>query len=427
MSVLRTLLFTGCLTACGLMPAWAQTSTAQGLTVGPREVHTPSDQNLVNDGTPSQAVTDPLVTQKYNEDLRDQARESQQKQAQQPVADPNAPRTGSMAVPPPAPGGAPMVDGQIPPISADMLALTPEEQQEMAMQEARGKAFDATLKNALPLEPSEIQSVIKRYEDTTKAVETPFGNVDPKPEVKIETISLEPSATPPTIRLAPGHVTSLTMLDATGQPWPVADVSWGGDFEVQAPEDGGHIIRISPLGGYKTGNMSLRLQDLTTPVTFTLKTQPDIVDYRFDARLPIPGPNALAAVIDTSYTGQAGSGDLMTILDGVPPREADILGVSGVDGRTSAYRAGGKIFVRTPLSMLSPAWSEQATSADGMKVYVIQETPVLLLSDQGRMVRANIELGAASASQPTAATAAAAAMVNKLSTSSATTTEGQNQ
>lgn len=295
------------------------------------------------------------------------------------------------AVPPPGPGGAPMVDGQIPAISADLLALTPEEQAEMAMQDARNQAFKSSVQNAMPLEPEEINTVIRRYEDTSKAIEQPFAGAAPKPEVRVETLSLEPSATPPIIKLAPGHVTSLTMLDATGQPWPVADVSWGGDFEITAPEEGGHIIRISPLGGYKVGNMSLRLKDLTTPVTFTLETQPDVVDYRFDARLPVNGPNALAAVIDTSFTSTAGSGTLMTVLDGVPPKGTQQLGVSGVDPRTTAYKIGNQIYVRTPLSMLSPAWTEQAASADGMRVYVIPETPVLLLSDQGRMMRANLD------------------------------------
>lgn len=336
-------------------------------------------------------TADPLAGSMVQESPENQARATNQPAPQPVVQNNDAARTGAMVVPPPAPGGDPMVDGQIPAISADLLALTPEEQQEIAMQEAHDKVFKSTLKNTLPLEPAEIQTVIRRYEDTTREVETPFGGKEPKPEVKIETLSLEPSATPPVVHLAPGHVTSITMLDATGQPWPVKDVSWGGDFEVQAPDEGGHIIRISPLGGYKVGNISLRLQDLNIPITFTLKTQPDTVDYRFDARLPVNGPNALSPVIDNSFTATAGDGNLMLVLDGMPPKQAEMLAVSGVDGRTSAYKLGGKVYVRTPYSMLSPAWNEQATSADGMKVYVIPETPVLLLSDNGKMVRANIE------------------------------------
>jgi intracellular multiplication protein IcmK len=75
-------------------------------------------------------------------------------------------------------------------------------------------------------------------------------------------------------------------------------------------------------------------------------------------------------------------------LSGVTPEGADILNVAGADGRTTAYIYNGLTYVRTPLTLLSPAWSGSVSSADGMKVYALDETPVVLLSDKGRMVRA---------------------------------------
>jgi intracellular multiplication protein IcmK len=65
--------------------------------------------------------------------------------------------------------------------------------------------------------------------------------------------------------------------------------------------------------------------------------------------------------------------------------------VDGVDGRTSAYNLAGRLYLRTPLTLLSPTWQSSAQSADGMKVYVLDNAPVLLLSDQGTMVRAMIK------------------------------------
>ena len=44
----------------------------------------------------------------------------------------------------------------------------------------------------------------------------------------------------------------------------------------------------------------------------------------------------------------------------------------------------------TPLTLLSPSWDSSVTSADGMNVYTLNDTPVVLLSDEGRMVRAHI-------------------------------------
>lgn len=64
------------------------------------------------------------------------------------------------------------------------------------------------------------------------------------------------------------------------------------------------------------------------------------------------------------------------------------LKVDGIDGRTTAYSRGGTMYIRTPYTMLSPAWSSSVQSGDGTKVYALNFTPVVLLSDKGKMVRA---------------------------------------
>jgi intracellular multiplication protein IcmK len=61
-----------------------------------------------------------------------------------------------------------------------------------------------------------------------------------------------------------------------------------------------------------------------------------------------------------------------------------------VDGRTTAYEYESKTYVRTPLTLLSPGWSGSVSSADGMNVYAIANSPVLLLSDRGSVVRAGL-------------------------------------
>jgi intracellular multiplication protein IcmK len=64
--------------------------------------------------------------------------------------------------------------------------------------------------------------------------------------------------------------------------------------------------------------------------------------------------------------------------------------VDGVDGRTTVWKIAETVYLRTPLTLLSPAWNASAASADGMNVYTLEDTPVILLSDQGRMVKARI-------------------------------------
>ncbi len=258
-------------------------------------------------------------------------------------------------------------------------------------QSIRQEAFDAAANGMFPLRTDEIKEIMRRYDETRKAVETPHYEL-PTPEVKVETVSLDPGVTPPVINTAVGHVTTLTVLDVTGAPWPIQDVTWAGDFEVIEPEEGGHIIRITPMANFAYGNVSMRLLTLKTPITFTLRTGRESVQYRFDARIPEYGPMAEAPLIDGGKQIVAGDKVLTQILDGVTPTDAEKLDVSGVDGRTTAILIGGTTYLRTPLTLLSPAWDSSVKSADGMHVYAMAETPVVLLSDGGKFRRATLRV-----------------------------------
>lgn len=263
---------------------------------------------------------------------------------------------------------------------------TPEELQE----EIRSEAFDAAITGMFPLKPEQIESLLKQYDKTQRAVQSPtFSN--PKPEVSVQNISLDPGAMPPVIKTAVGNVTTLNILDATGAPWPVMDVTWAGDFEIVEPEEGGHIIRITPMSHFARGNIVIRMLTLKTPLTMTLETGRDVVQYRVDARIPEYGPFASAPLMEGGKALVAGDPELTSILDGVMPGGMSKLQVVGVDGRTTAYTSGGKTYVRTPLTLLSPAWQSSISSADGMNVYALGNAPVVLLSDGGQFVRATLK------------------------------------
>jgi intracellular multiplication protein IcmK len=81
---------------------------------------------------------------------------------------------------------------------------------------------------------------------------------------------------------------------------------------------------------------------------------------------------------------------MISILDGTPTSSAVRLKVEGTDGRTSVWKIEDRMYLRTPLTLLSPAWDSSVSSADGMKVYTVPSAPVVLLSDQGRMVSVSI-------------------------------------
>lgn len=318
-------------------------------------------------------------------------------------------------------GGAqaqlPSLPGESPPPTADSNALPTgpseafsfdnsddalgfEESAGERQEQAREDAFDAALEGLLPLRPKEIRSLLERFDRTQESVETPVYP-NPKPEVVVQNISLDPGAAPAVIKLAYGHVTTVNFLDSSGAPWPVQDISWAGNFEVievgqtggGGPDEGAsftHMFRISPQSEFAYGNMSITMTALRTPVIITLETNRDVVHYRFDAVIPDYGPLAEAPLIEAGISTSAGDQDMSSILEGVIPENAQRLSVSGADGRTSAYRYNDSVYVRTPYTLLSPGWSASASSADGTRVYAINDAPVLLLSDRGRMVRAKL-------------------------------------
>lgn len=274
------------------------------------------------------------------------------------------------------------------------VAAVPYEQQleqrtrEIQVQ-ARDMAYQQAKKSVLPLETTEIKEVLGRLKDTQEAIQSPVRPA-PKPGNVIETISTDPSATPKVIQLAAGNVTTLNIVDVTGEPWPIVDLGFGGAFDVKPPEAGGHVIRITPLKDFARGNLVVRLLKMTTPITFSLQAGGETVNYRFDARIPDYGPNAKMPILDNGINAVAGDKTTTAFLEGVPPKGSEKLAVAGIDGRTSAYKYGGALYVRTPLSLISPAWQGSATSADGMNVFVLNDAPVLLLSDKGALVRARI-------------------------------------
>jgi len=267
-----------------------------------------------------------------------------------------------------------------------------EELAKKAYQEGiRKEAYDAALTGLFPMTTDQIQDLLKTFDETQKATaKTPYE--PPKPEISVQNVSLDPGVMPLTIKTAVGNVTTLNILDATGAPWPVQDVTWAGDFEVVEPEEGGHIIRITPMGHFARGNIVIRLLTLKTPLTMTLETSREVVQYRVDARIPEYGPMAQAPLIaGASGRGFAAGDTTMTsLLDGVMPTGMTKLNVAGVDGRTSAYFMNGMTYVRTPMTLLSPAWQNSMTSADGMNVYALVSAPVVLLSDNGNFVRATL-------------------------------------
>lgn len=295
----------------------------------------------------------------------------------------NLPVSGQIAIPTGGLGVTPQTPEEV-----QMQMEAEMEEQKLKMREAD---FNSALEILMPLTPQEVRTLLDKFRDSREAAETPI--TVPEPKNRIESVSLDPAATPLKIKLAPGYVSTISIIDSTGMPWAIQDLSWAGKVDVDTPETGGHIIRLTPSAAHGSGNISLRLVDLITPVTFSFEIGLEEVDYRFDARIPKQGPLKKVQLIEYGgiKTVAGGNQNIMAVLDGtITGEDSKKLMLEGVDGRTSAWRIDDTVYLRTPLTLLSPSWNESASSGDGMNVYTLGDTPVILLSDGGKMIKARV-------------------------------------
>lgn len=287
-----------------------------------------------------------------------------QTQAQTPVAPQALPSLEAPAIPP-----APQVSQPIP---TSLRAP-------IAGGDVYEDAFSGVVNQMLPMSPEQISRLRMLFNETQRAAVTPVG-VPPKPVTTSVAINLSPQAIPPVIRLGAGYITSLVFLDSTGQPWPIEAYSIGDPtaFNLQWDKKSNTLL-IQSVSYYKRSNLAVILKNLNTPIMLTLISGQEAVDYRVDLRVPGFGPNAMFI--------QGGIPDsanpiLLDVLNGIPPKGSKQLKVTG--GDCDAWLLNNRLYLRTTLDVISPAWKSVMSSVDGTHAYELQPAPVILALQHGK-------------------------------------------
>ena len=249
------------------------------------------------------------------------------------------------------------------------------------------QAFAGAMHNMMPLTPDQIKTLHYLFDKSQKAVAQDPG-VPPKPTSTSLIVNLSPGATPPVIRLSQGFVTSLVFVDATGAAWPIQAYDLGdtSSFNIQWDQKS-NTLMVQALQHYKIGNLAVMLKGLDTPVMVTLMPGQNAVDYRVDLRVPKLGPNANPTL--ENLPGSE-SPSLLDVLDGVPPQNSRSLIIKGGD-ECQAWLVGNNVFLRTTMTILSPAFISTMSSPDGTHAYEIQSAPVILALAHGKIVKLTIE------------------------------------
>lgn len=240
--------------------------------------------------------------------------------------------------------------------------------------------------------PGAIELYKRRFDQSQRAAAKFVGDA-PKPVGRTVSLNQAPGEEAPTARLSTGVPTNIVFTDATGAPWPIEFATPGDPtiVDVMVPVEGSATLQIRPKTPYMGGPygaVSINLKGNPVPVTLILASAQHQVDTRVDIRIARRGPNAHAPVIDRP--GFTIVDDvLMSVLDGVPPSNASEIRTSSSD--VSAWSYKGRLYVRTRMPMISPAYSETAASVDGTRVYVTPAVPFVTVSADG--VLQNVRIG----------------------------------
>lgn len=241
------------------------------------------------------------------------------------------------------------------------------------------EAFSGVVGQMLPMSPEQINRLRSIFNESQKAAAMPPG-IPPRPVTSSVLVNLSPQASPPVIRLGAGYISSLVFMDSTGQPWPIQSYSIGDPtaFNIQWDKKSNTLL-IQASSFYKRSNLAVILNGLDTPVMLSLLSGQEVVDYRVDLRVPGLGPNA---VFVQNGLPDSANPILLDVLNGIPPKGSKTLKVSG--GDCQAWLLNNRLFLRTSLDVISPAWKSVMSSADGTHAYELQVAPVVLALQRGK-------------------------------------------
>lgn len=247
-------------------------------------------------------------------------------------------------------------------------------------------AVKETIHKNFPLTPEDIDLIKKTLSDTQKAIHGP----PPVGRAVSVSVSLDPGADFPEIHLVPGIATTITVVDSTGAPWPLDDVIVGNQkgFPVKRLSTPNGVV-VEPENNVGWTSLSLVLRGRGTPAVLKLVDSDRVSDTRVTARIEARGPNALTPVFQEPKP--VVSSRILAFLDGIPPSSARELHVVGTKDM-EAWADGNRLFVRTHMDVLAPAWTETVSGPNGMKLYVFPPVSVITAAgDDGEMV--TVELG----------------------------------
>jgi len=229
-------------------------------------------------------------------------------------------------------------------------------------------------------------------------------------------VTSDPSSQTPILNIARYMSTSVTFVDAYGNPWPIRKVSnfmeglvqvvraadpkqspegeggkSGGGIDPQDPQAGSFTLTADKHGA--TGNLTVYLVNRSKPVTIMLEGKSGVFHKEATIKISEVGPQTDLGKINRSdevVVGTKADADLNNALYGIGPIGSTAMVVEGGEGRV--WVKGTAMYMQTPLSVFSPK-VEGASHANGRyRAYKLPASTVVMASnDEGKTVTLKIK------------------------------------
>lgn len=277
-----------------------------------------------------------------------------------------------------------------PPKNAPTSSVAPLDEAASQSKETRRQIMRETLNRQYTgAEIEEYRRAIDAYDRSKSGTYSEAGKV-----VKRRVpVGLGPEAPVEEIRLNAQSNSSIVFTDAQGYPWNVEDIIV--PSFLTAKKVGNIVILMPSASGASSGgvrfaraNATVLLEGLNSTLPFTISFgYSREVDGQFEVQVQARNPRA---PINAVRGGAIEADEYFGLfLDGEPPNEAQRIktSVKNVD----AWIYAGKLYVRTPLALHSPAFKMFGSSASGMNVYRFDQVPsVINAIESGAIVSVGI-------------------------------------
>lgn len=252
------------------------------------------------------------------------------------------------------------------------------------------RAFEALIEQMYPTSTDRLRNIKEQERELQKTL---YDNRAPTPESRIIPIQGKIGEPVQTVYVSPLHTTVISIVDATGEPWPLTSISFGNELDYTVQTVDGHeynnAIAITPKRAAGTTNMIFTLVDQPVAFNIILKS----TDEKFN---PAPllqvqkyGPRAKQGVVQT----QVGFGNvkiggedgldqdtiLKNIILGIAPSTFQKLVTT--DTEVEAWLYGDDLYIRTNYMPMSPLPMASFHGPNSFSAYRMRRLPVVVFTN----------------------------------------------